>query len=507
VTLSVAPSAFAADPSAPTGMVVVTGSGPVRGSVQSTTVTFLGIPYAEPPTGDLRWRPPRPKARWQGVLDASQFGMHCPQLPPAEDPRASEACLFLNIYAPRTAEIELDSLARRPVMVWIHGGGNARGASEFYDPTPLVETGKLIVVTLNYRLGPLGFLAHPALDGEGHAAANYGIMDQQLALQWIQANISRFGGDPHNVTLIGESAGGLDTLTQLVSPLSAGLFQRAIVQSGAYQLNTPPLGASEALGLAFANAVGCSDQTAACLRTVQVADILANASASSANPPIDLWNQSTVDGQVLRETQLSALISGHFNRMPVIQGGNSHEGRFFIPPTFSAAEYPAFVSQAAALSGKSVASILNTYPLSAYPSAFEAASALYGDGLFACGAAVSSQLLAQWTTTYSYEFDDDAASPLGAMHSAELKYLFNLNLGGPTQGPSSLPAPSRQLASTMRLYWTQFARLANPNLPGAADWRQFSEGRVQLLVPPTPTSESSMEFFGRHNCGFWTRAE
>jgi para-nitrobenzyl esterase len=380
-------------------------------------------------------------------------------------------------------------------MVWIYGGANASGASKFFDPTPLVETGGVIVVTLNYRLGLLGFLAHPALDSEGHPSANYGIMDQQLALQWVQTNIAKFGGDPQNVTLFGESAGGLNTLTHLASPLSSGLFQRAIVQSGAYQLNTPTLAASEARGVAFATTVGCSDQTAGCLRSRSVGELLANAS--------NAYNQSSIDGQILRETQASALASGRINRVPVIQGDNSNEGRFFIPLTLSDTDYLGIVSLAAAASGKSFSSIVDAYPLSAYTNPFEAASSLYGDALFACTARASSQLLAQWVPLYSYEFDDANASPLGAMHSAELKYLFNLNFGGPTVGPTSLPAVSRTLALTMRQYWTQFAKYSNPNAPGASDWRALTEGRVQVLTAPTPTFESFADYSTRHKCAFW----
>jgi para-nitrobenzyl esterase len=184
-------------------------------------------------------------------------------------------------------------------MVWIHGGANSSGASDFYDPTPLVETGGVLIVTINYRLGALGFLAHPALDGEGHIAVNYGVIDQQLALRWVHDNIARFGGDPGNVTIFGESAGGLNVTTHLVSPLSAGLFQRAIIESGAYQLNTPSLAASEARGIAFAKQVGCTDQSAACLRSKSLADVLANSGGVYGTA----YNQSTVDGQVLPATR------------------------------------------------------------------------------------------------------------------------------------------------------------------------------------------------------------
>jgi para-nitrobenzyl esterase len=215
------------------------------------------------------------------------------------------------------------------------------------------------------------------------------------------------------------------------------------------------------------------------------------------------YNQSTVDGQVLRETQLSALASGRINRVAVIQGANSHEGRFFVPLTLSDTDYLGVVSVAANASGKSFSSILAQYPLSAYPNPFEAASALYGDAVFACPAGASNQLLTQWVPTYAYEFDDANASPLGAMHSAELKYLFNLNFGGPTIGPSSLQADSQSLASTMRKYWTGFARLGNPNVAGAPDWPSLLQGAVLWLKLPAFTPESIANYGIRHKCAFW----
>jgi para-nitrobenzyl esterase len=299
--VSLAPVVHAEDDSSD-APVVQTNNGPVRGTIRSTTITFFGIPFAEPPVGDLRWRPPEPHRRWKAARDATQFGAHCPQPDTAPQPNASEDCLFLNVYVPTDADNPSRALLHnqhRPVMVWIHGGANSSGASDFYDPTPLVETGGVLIVTINYRLGALGFLAHPALDGEGHIAVNYGVIDQQLALRWVHDNIARFGGDPGNVTIFGESAGGLNVTTHLVSPLSAGLFQRAIIESGAYQLNTPSLAASEARGIAFAKQVGCTDQSAACLRSKSLADVLANSGGVYGTA----YNQSTVDGQVLPATR------------------------------------------------------------------------------------------------------------------------------------------------------------------------------------------------------------
>jgi para-nitrobenzyl esterase len=291
---------------------IETHSGPVRGIANSNTIAFLGIPYAEPPVGALRWQPPKPRRPWQRTLDATHFGKHCPNLGVVlRQANASEDCLFLNVYVPKKAWRHGSGVSRSrlPVMVWIHGGANVSGASEFYDPTPLVEIGEgVVVVTMNYRLGPLGFLAHPALDAEGHAAVNYGVMDQQLALKWVRENIEAFAGDARNVTIFGESSGGLDVTTHLISPLSAGLFDRAIIQSGAYELDTPALAQSEELGLAFAKRAGCADQTAACLRALSADRVIANAGEVGA--PGSSINQSTVDGRVLPESQRAALEAG-----------------------------------------------------------------------------------------------------------------------------------------------------------------------------------------------------
>lgn len=490
-SLSTVPIAHAHDaPSISGAQVVVTNTGPVQGSVNAKTIAFLGIPYAKPPVGDLRWRPPQPHGHWTSIRTATQFGKHCPQLPPVSDPNASEDCLFLNVYVPRTVAVQGHSFAQHPVMVWLHGGANASGASEMYDPTPLVETGNVIVVTLNYRLGPLGFLAHPALDANG---ANYGVMDQQRALRWLRTNISRFGGDPQNVTLFGESAGGLDIFTHLVSPRSAGLIDKVIMQSGAYGLNAATLDQSEGLGVTFANAIGCTDQTAACLRSKPVGDVMAHGA--------NAFNQSTVDGHVLREPPLAALQAGRINRVPVIQGANRHEGRFFISRGLTEAGYHQTVFGIAAATGKPADQIRARYPLSASP--FEVTSALYGDAAFACTAEATSRIFARSVRTYAYEFADPGASPMGEMHTAELKYLVNLNLGGSIVGPSSLSAPSQVLAARMREYWTRFAHSGNPNSRGEAEWKPVSAGQVLSLIAPSPSARSIADYRAEHQCAFW----
>lgn len=224
--------------------LVLTGRGPVRGFVKNGVDTFLGIPYAAPPVGALRWRPPQSHARWHRTLNATVYGPTCPQITTLgvfADPSDTENCLYLNVFTPRLARRGKTGL---PVLVWIHGRANVDGESDDYDGSKLANGGKYggsdtVVVTLNYRLGLLGFLANPALDSEGHDFGDYGIMDQQSALRWVRRNIAAFGGDPHNVTLGGQSAGAVDTEANVISPLSAGLFQRAIAESAFYSIATP----------------------------------------------------------------------------------------------------------------------------------------------------------------------------------------------------------------------------------------------------------------------------
>ena len=261
---------------------IVTEDGPLKGLETSTTDQFLGIPYAKPPVGNLRWMPPQPHGKWKGVFQATQFGSICTQPDGSGGTLGGEDCLTLNVFRPIQKKNQ-NKKHPLPVMVWIHGGALVTGSSFLYDPTPLVLRGGLIVVTINYRLGFLGFFAHPVIDAEGHTNGDYGYMDQQLALQWVQRNIAAFGGDPHRVTIFGQSAGGQSINSNMASPTAAGLFQQAISESGAYLDFQDyfhfilPLAIGETVdtpfvpsGTSIGTAVGCPNpQTAECLRAFQ----------------------------------------------------------------------------------------------------------------------------------------------------------------------------------------------------------------------------------------------
>ena len=285
-----------------TAPIVTTTEGRVRGVIVPGGYVFRGLPYAAPPTDDLRWRPPHPPAAWQGVRDATRFAPSPPQPPnPALTGPTSEDCLYLNVYTPTLGSNGDGGL---PVLVWIYGGRFTLGAGRDYDGTKLAADG-IVVVTINFRQGALGFLVHPALASEpGGPSGNYALMDQQAALRWVQDNVARFGGDPHNVTIAGQSSGGLSVLAHMTSRGARGLFHRAIVQSGAgpWALEQKSLAAAEADGKAFAAKAGCADQTAGCLRRLPVADLVSNYPGAAV--------PAVVDGEMIEEPIGTALAAG-----------------------------------------------------------------------------------------------------------------------------------------------------------------------------------------------------
>jgi para-nitrobenzyl esterase len=491
---------------------IVTESGPLKGIINGNISEFLGIPYAAPPVGELRWVPPQPYGPFSGLFDASSFGSVCTQ-----PGRGTENCLFLNIYVPNFKKNANKQGGALPVMFWIHGGGLVTGAGSDYDPTPLVNQG-VIVVTINYRLGYLGFFAQTALDSEGHDSGNYGLMDQQFALQWVQNNIAAFGGDPSNVTIFGESAGGHSVYCNLASPTAAGLFARAIAESGSYLIfdtfSQPivPIDVGETTGNGLvpagnsvASGLGCS--TAACLRGVSDTTLV-------NIEPGTLY--AFVDGTLLTETPEAAFASGSFNRVPVIAGTNHDEWRIFVAdqydfsgnPILTLVEYNAAVI---ALWGPALGPVVQVvYPYGAYSSGGVALGASGTDGIFACSARNGDVLLSNFTTTYAYEFNDENAPPtppipgltfpLGAYHSSELQYLFNVGFF------FELNAAQQELAQAMVSYWTTFAKSGDPNSPSTPGWSPYTSvaDQFQSLIPPTPVVEPSGSFNVDHQCdAFW----
>jgi para-nitrobenzyl esterase len=507
-------SAFAA------GTTVTVEQGTLSGTETDGVDAFLGVRYAMPPVGDLRWRPPQPVSPGQQQLDATRFGNDCAQgTSPWGKPSSSEDCLFLNVYVPAQAGASQLSDQKLPVMVWIHGGGFTAGNGGAYDPTSLVKDGNVIVVTINYRLGALGLFAHPALDAEQHLLANYALMDQQLALKWLRRNIPEFGGDPGRITIFGESAGGISIYGHLVSPLASGLFQRAIIESGAPDYIT--LQQSEADGVTLAAKVGCDQgsqqQVAACLRAVPVSQLLANQATETG---------AIIDGTMLTQPPAIALAKGEFNQVPVVNGTNHDEFRLVIAFSFDLAGAPLQASgyQAAVATFGSflpgtgyptsdVPAIVQEYPLSSYPSPDLAAAQVITDGTISCPAYEMDKLLSALVPVWAYEFKDENAPsivappvsfPYGAAHFSELQYLFNMSAltipGTPALTPAQLV-----LSTRMVRYWTAFATNGDPNsAKNVPPWRAFDQIKsipMQALEEPRPRPES--QFADDHNCDFW----
>ena len=500
--------------------LVLAPDGAFRGMIDATGTVreFLGVRYAQPVTGDLRWKPPQPVTRAFATQDATHVGNHCPQaFSPFGNASVTEDCLFLNVFTPND-----DADDPHPVMVWIHGGALVVGESDEFDATRLVERG-VVVVTINYRLGALGFLAHPALTGESpdHISGNYGIEDQQAALRWVRRNILAFGGDPENVTVFGESAGGLSTFLNVVSPTAKGLFHRAIVESGGYQLTQPTLAQTEAAGTAFANAVGCNQPAAvlACLRALSVPAILANQSLTF----VGLGPAPNIDGKVLTQSIQTALGSGEFNRVPLMNGTNHDEWRLFVALDFdlvagvgpvTSATYPATIA-ATIGSAAAAPAVQAQYPLANFPSPDVAVGALGTDAIFACPGRFADQLASPFVPTFAYEFKDENAPedflppvsfPYGAAHASEIQYIF------PTHNPSGLGldlaqtplTPAQQkLSDQMVRYWTEFARRGRPNASGQPIWPPFHRDQDLMQSLGTPAVTTGSSFATDHQCAFW----
>jgi para-nitrobenzyl esterase len=490
------------------GPVVSTGGGRVRGVVSPDHRLFEGIPYAAPPVGRLRWQPPRPAAPWPGVRDAGKPGAWCVQETadaPVANTLSSEDCLFLNVWTPTgTAQ------KRRPVMVWIHGGGFVKGSGDIYDARRLVSRGDIVVVTVNYRLGALGFLADPALGEVG----NYGLADQQAALRWVRDNIANFGGDPANVTIAGESAGGMSVCDHLAAPGSAGLFHAAIIQSGPCQAQVD-LATAQRISRGYAASMGCADQAtaAACLRALP-----AGALAQPlwyARFGTDRLSGPIIGTPILPVDPVNAFADGAAARVPVLIGINHDEFAMFaalrylrVGGEISTAEYPAVLSDT--FGDRNSTDVLAHYPPERYGGTSLAYAAAATDDVFACLAdRIADGLARSAPAVYAYEFDDPHAPapemyqqvpfPLGASHSLEMRYLFDVG------GVSRLDAAQRRLSDQMIDYWSQFVTTGAPRAKNQPHWPAIrtdpADGPFMSLR--TDGSRTITDFAADHQCLFW----
>jgi len=489
------------------GTLLHLADGDVQGHANGHTREFLGVPYAAPPIGALRWRPPAPAIPWQKVLEASAFGPACAQ--PASlqsSPSETEDCLYLNVWTPDPAPAK-----PRPVMVWFHGGGNLTGSASdvvpfpgipgghIYDGHVLVEEGDVVVVTINYRLGVFGFFGHAALAGEDPSypfAGNQGLLDQRAALQWVQANIAAFGGNPKKVTIFGESAGSVDVCHQIVSPGSRKLFRRAVSESGGCTTRQRTAVEGAITAAAFAAAVGCSDTAdeLACLRQASPSTLLARTGTLSFVP--------LVDGGFLPDQPRTLFETGKYAHVPYILGSNADEGTIFflgVPPVTSEAEYLAALQ---ARFGSRADQVAALYPASSFATPQDALERVFGDTGLVCGTYdTARRAAAGGARTYLYNFARALPIPLlqaldlRAFHGVEMAYVFGI-ITPPT-------ADDARLGTIVREYWTTFARGGDPNHRGAPKWPRFKDRTDQRLnfdVHP-----SVLRGFRRSECEFWWR--
>jgi para-nitrobenzyl esterase len=498
-------------------LMVKVATGEVHGSMAGTSRQFLGIPYAKPPVGPLRWLAPVKPDPWSTPLEATQFGKRCAQIANAtlqNKASTDEDCLYLNVWTPSPAP------KKAAVMVWVHGGGNVNGSANepvpfsmgmglFYTGEFLAEAHGVIVVSLNYRLGLFGFFAHPELIGEEDHAGNQGLQDQQMALQWVHDNIARFGGDPANVTVFGESAGSLDVCMHVASPASAGLFARAISESGGCTTRQPTQPEAEAIATRFASDVGCTGAgQLACLRAKAAADLMATPDAGSLDFAPD------VDGWFLPDQPRAIFDAGKINKVPYLLGSNTDEGTLFLPTSKPVTEQ----DYAAALGAlfpsppnpaDTAAQVASLYKLddfaSGMPSAATAALAgVIGDSRLVCTTLDTAERAAHaGAPVFMYNFDVPVPTPisvaagyyLGATHGSELTSVFG------TSPTFSTDAGGKAVSDLMQRYWTSFAKSGDPNGGSDPKWPAFTEAaNLRLNFALTPSVVTN---FRAAKCQFW----
>ena len=511
------------------GPVVEVSGGKIEGIHQGDLSIFRGVPFAAPPVGALRWRPPAPVVPWVGVRDASAAGAVCPQPvaggnsaffalmierldlswwrrtllrmgAPSEGPAMDEDCLSLDIWS-----LAAEDPAPRPVMVWIHGGAHVSGSGSepLYDGRVLAGRG-VVVVTINYRLGVLGFMAHPALTSESEhgSSGNYGMLDQIAALEWVRDNIGRFGGDPDNVTIFGESAGAHSVGQLMASPLARGLFHRAIAQSGTglqqflhlhHAVDPPP--SAESLGVALAEALGIGDvgDAAAALRAVDATALVEAATAAE----FGAMTHPNVDGWVLPRSALEIFRDGEQAAVPLIVGTNADEGTLLYPlfkvPTPESGVVGDLASWTAALDagfGEHAEEAAALYPAATDAAVDVAGEQLWGDGFFGTPAWLMARYhSAAGHPAYLYFFERTPpgdGQTAGAYHAAEIPFVF----GAPFP---LFPVNDYDdaLGERMRDYWTRFARTGDPNSDGRVRWEPYDAAADRwLLLGPDVRSDA-----------------
>lgn len=506
--------------------VVATDKGDVEGVIEDGVRAFKGIPFALPPTGEFRWAMPQPAKPWgkKGEvpkLPGLAYGSACPQPQRYGIPEYSnnEDCLTINVSTPAT---KAENGAKRPVFVWIHGGGFVGGSSALYKLDAFVKAGDMVVVSFNYRVGVFGFMAHPGFDEESNGG--YGLEDQRAALRWVQKNIAAFGGDPDNMTLAGESAGGAGACMHILAPeQSKGLFHKAIIQSAGCVEPLHTVEQANKIGENIAKAVGCDGQpdVAACLRKAGVESLLAEG-AKAINEEIMSFSPVVGSKKSLPQQGLDAMRKGEFVKVPMINGGNLDELRLYVAYEFNDQNknritQDAFEDRIATIYGKDrKPAILNEYAKTQFPALESKLGTIWTDyhptfGLNYCTYLKTAELAkAKGVTVYQYEFADrtapavtaDPGYEMGAVHSAELPYQFPGFDNTQAMKGGALTDEQTKIAKLMMDYWISFAKTGTPQAKDSpVAWEPFADpGKVLTFANGTTSFANSREI---HRCAFW----
>ena len=466
--------------------VIKLASGPVSGVKHGEVNAYLGIPFALPPVGDLRWKPPRPVAPWKEIRGCTGYGLACPQPPSKfyDVGRTSEDCLYLNVWAPSGG-----GGRGLPVMVWIHGGAFTTGAGSLglYHGKRLAARG-VIVVTINYRLGPLGFLAHPALSAESPhcVSGNYGLLDQVAALEWVRHNISSFGGDGDCVTVFGESAGAVSACLLMSSPRTAGLFHRAIAESGPIWVEkglpaaSRPLAAAEETGLKLAEKLKADGDGAPLesLRAVPARKLVEIASPGEGLEVLETELQfgPVIDGWLLPGDLPVRVAAGDIHDLPLLVGSNASEANLFLEGM--SVKGSLYRQLAGFLFGEHAGEALDYFPVGDGEDASSALSLLFTVSEFAAPARFLARSFGPMKSkAYLYNFSRSApGNPLGACHGSEIPYVF-----GNFDSALGYADADFRLSETVMSYWTSFARTGSPDHSGLPEWPAYCSNDDRLL--------------------------
>jgi para-nitrobenzyl esterase len=488
--------------------IVQLDNGGVQGTLVGDTRQYLGIPYAKPPVGPLRWKAPQPPDAWTDLRQATAFGKRCAQTANAvlqNAASADEDCLYLNVWTPFPEPVR-----PVPVMLWIHGGGNVNGSAS--EPVPYIKTGVfysgqslaekhgVVVVSINYRLGVFGFFGHSALEAEG-SVGNQGLLDQQLAMQWVRDNIGKFGGDASKVTIFGESAGSIDVCMHVASPRSRGLFHRAISESGGCTTVQTTKDEADASAKALATTLGCTGADAlACLRGKSVADLLTAGASGNFDPE--------VDGQFLPDQPRTLYDSGQVAKVPYLLGSNTDEGTLFLIGSRVQTEDDYKVALAMTFGAPTATAVALRYPVANFANAppnpaLAALARVVGDSRLVCGTYDTAVRASENAPVFMYNYDipvPAAALPpgvyLGASHGSELTSVFG------TSPLLQSDAQARAASDLMQRYWTNFAKTGDPNGGDDPKWPELTADDNVRMNFAIPQSEVKADF-RKDECAFW----